>query len=226
MKMKHRAAAFAIKSLDSKTGKFSGYGSVFDVVDTYQERIAPGAFTKTLSEWSAKGKLPPMLWQHFMSEPIGKWTKMDQDDKGLYAEGQVLVDAGATERRAYEHMKAGTVDGLSIGFMIPSGGFSWDEKAGVGVIHEVDLWELSVVTIPANPDARVDAIKAALAHPKDCERLLRDAGFSRSQAKALMAEGFKALASQRDADDEGRLDCGAAEVAAALEALIKNTRTV
>lgn len=211
MKMQHRSLPFTVKALDEAKGTFSGYGSVFDVVDAYKDVIAAGAFKQTLLDWEKKASLPKMLWQHDPAEPIGVWTKMQEDDHGLFAEGRILVDAGATEKRAFEHIKAGSVDGLSIGFSIPAGGISWDSSREVTVIKAVKLWELSVVTFPANDEALIDQVRAAVDSPKEFERLLRDAGFSRSMAKALMSGGYKAL-SQRDADDE-------AEVADAIKNL-------
>ena len=221
--LRHRAHTFRLKDADQSTGEFSGYGSVFDVVDSYGEAVQRGAFAKTLASWSERGRLPMMLWQHRADEPIGLWTKMVEDDHGLYVEGRILVSAGPLEQRVYEHLRAGTISGLSIGFDLPPGGASVDKASGRVLLHAIDLWELSIVSFPANPDAEIDAVKAALAGgPKEIERLLREAGFSRSQAKGLLARGYDGLRDLREAGDEGAEN----ETKAALEGLLGSLRAV
>lgn len=223
--MKQRAHSFSVKALDEKTGEFSGYGSVFDVVDSYDEVVAPGAFAMTLRSWSEKGRLPMMLWQHRASEPIGTWTKMVEDDRGLYAEGRILLEAGALEQRAYAHLKAGNVRGLSIGFNVPKGGAVPDTKSGLLVLKTIDLWELSLVSFPANAAAEVDAVKALLdAGPKEFERHLREAaGLTRGEAKGLMKGGYGMLRALREADaTEG----DEAAITEALNTAITNLRAM
>ena len=83
---------------------------------------------------------------------------MREDDHGLFVRGQILVNAGDLERRAFEHLKAGSVSGLSIGFTLPAGGASFDSKTSTNRLKEIDLHEISIVTLPANADARVDAV--------------------------------------------------------------------
>jgi HK97 family phage prohead protease len=193
-----------VKDVDAKTGEFSGYASVFDVVDWYGDVVVPGAFTSTLEAWAKKSKLPSMLWQHRAAEPIGVWTKMAEDAKGLYAEGRILLDAGDLEKRAHAHLKAGSISGLSIGFDIAPGGLAYDSNQGAWLLKQVDLWEVSLVTFPANEEAQVDAVKTALAAgPKEFERFLREAGLTRSQAKGLMARGYEGLGDLREADELG-----------------------
>jgi uncharacterized protein len=202
MRTKHLARPFVVKST-KEDGSFSGYASVFGVVDSYGDVVEPGAFKASLSAWKEKGQSPALLWQHRADEPIGKWTKLEEDEKGLYAEGLILLDAGDTERRAYAHLKAGSVSGLSIGYSIPRGGAEWDPKSETYRLRQVDLWEASLVTFPANEEAQVETVKAALASPRDFERwLVRDAGLSARSAKALMSGGYKALVAERDAADE------------------------
>lgn len=204
---KHVARPFALKASNDSDGTFSGYGSVFDVVDWYGDVVVKGAFAKSLAAWAEKGKLPKMLWQHLSREPIGVWTKMQEDDKGLFVEGRILLEAGELERRAYAHLKAGSIDGLSIGYDLPEGGWEYDSKKGAFILKEIDLWEVSPVTFPANEDAQVETVKAAVAGgPKEFERFLREAGLSRSQAKGLMARGYEGLRDLREAEGEGLED--------------------
>ena len=195
-----------IKSV-SESGEFSGYGSVFGVKDSYSDIVVPGAFKESLSRWQEKGQLPAMLWQHRMDEPIGVYTKMEEDDEGLYVEGRLLIDADPLAKRAHGHMKAGSLSGLSIGYSLSD--YEWDKDKGAWMLKEIDLWEVSLVTFPANDEARISDVKNALSRgenvsPKQIERVLRDVGLSRSQAKAFMSEGYSAL-KQRDADEDAAL---------------------
>ena len=199
MNTKQLQKPFEVKSLEAD-GSFSGYASVFDVVDNYGDVVKKGAFLESLGEWASKGKLPPVLWQHSTREPIGPFTKMVEDDKGLYVEGRLLIEDDPLAKRAYAHLKAGTISGLSIGYTVPSGGGYWDEKAGVYRLEKIKLYEVSLVTFPANEAAEVEGVKSALSNPKECERILRDAGFSRMQAKRLMSGGYSAL-SEPERDD-------------------------
>lgn len=201
MLRKHLSRPFQVKAVEDD-GTIKGYGSVFDVVDWYNEVVVKGAFAKWLASFKAAGQPLPMLWQHKSAEPIGIWKTFAEDDHGLYAEGKLTLEVEkAREARAL--LKDGAIRGLSIGFDVPDGGYSYDSNAGVFLLKEIDLWELSVVTFPANEDAQVESVKAALAGgaPKDIERILREAGFSRSQAKGLMARGYEGLRDLREAED-------------------------
>ncbi|KEY58498.1 HK97 family phage prohead protease [Serratia sp. DD3] len=189
----------------SDTGEFEGYGSVFGVKDSYGDIVIPGAFVKSLDNWKAKGSQPAMLWQHKSDEPIGVYTEMREDDVGLFVKGRLLIDDDPLAKRAHAHMKAGSITGLSIGYMLND--WEYDRAKDAFILKEIDLWEVSPVTFPSNDEARVSDVKSAFSRgetpsPKSIERVLRDAGLSRSQAKAFMAEGYGAL-SQRDADDTG-----------------------
>ncbi len=191
-----------IKSV-SETGEFTGYGSVFGNKDSYGDIIIKGAFAKSLASWQAKGGFPAMLWQHDMHEPIGVYTKMEEDENGLYVEGRLLIDADPLAKRAHAHMKAGSLSGLSIGFICDLMEYSGELDAYI--LKQIDLWEVSLVTFPANAEARVGNVKSILGcgnlpQPKQVERVLRDAGFSNQQAKAVMAKGYSGLG-QREADD-------------------------
>jgi HK97 family phage prohead protease len=199
MLRKHLVRPFEIKAVEDD-GTVKGYGSVFDVVDWYNEVVVKGAFAKWLAKWEPAGKPLPMLWQHLSREPIGVWTKFREDDHGLWAEGKLTLEVErAREARAL--MRDGAVRGLSIGFDVPDDGYSYDSNAGVFLLKEIELWELSPVTFPANEEAQVESVKAARAGgPKHVERLLREAGFSRSEAKGFMARGFEGLRDLREAE--------------------------
>lgn len=193
--LKVRDFDFEIKAVQDD-GSFSGYGSVWDVVDSYNEVVARGAFTDSLKEIQAKGRPVPILWQHRSGEPIGAWSNLREDDHGLFGDGQILLDAGAMEKRAYAHMKARTVTGLSIGYWVRES--SYDEKTGIRTLTKLDLVEISLVTFPANDDARVEAVKFKLAHgelptDREFEKFLREAGFSKTRAAGLVGHGLGEL---------------------------------
>lgn len=185
-------------------GMIEGYGSVFDVVDQGGDIIAPGAFRQSL----ASGRKAKMLFQHDPSAVVGVWSTLEEDQKGLRVAGKMLtsVKAGA---EAYELVKAGAIDGLSIGYRTVK---SMDRN-GKRVIMQAELWEVSLVTFPMNEMARIDAVKAAELSERDLERVLtRDAGLSRTVAQKLMAGGYDAIKAMRDAGD------GADELADLLKA--------
>lgn len=158
MKTAQRAFDFQMKALDTK-GVFSGYGSVFDVIDAYREVVAPGAFTNTLAKWAKKDRFPPMLYQHRSAEPIGAFTEMREDEKGLFVKGQLLVDDIQRSREVYALLKAKALSGMSIGFSIMPDGEEYDSRAGIYKLTEIDLWEVSIVTFPANDAANVEEVK-------------------------------------------------------------------
>lgn len=136
-------------------GFFSGYASVFTVMDRGGDVVMPGAFTKSLTKYPA-GKVK-LLWQHDTSEPVGVWTKLEEDGHGLKAEGQLILES-ARGREAHALMKAGALDGLSIGFKTIRD--EVDRKTGVRRLHEVELREVSLVTFPMNEDAVISGVKS------------------------------------------------------------------
>jgi HK97 family phage prohead protease len=197
MQTKRLDAALAVKAVEAD-GTFSGYGSVFDTLDSYKEVVARGAFKTSLSKWSAKGRLPPLLWQHDQSQPIGIYTKMEEDEHGLRVEGRLLKDDVRQAAEAYALLKAGALSGLSIGFFTKAD--AWDDKRRVRTLSEIDLVEISLVTVPANPDARIESVKAAEAITtiREFEGFLREHGFSNAKAKAIAATGFRSADAAED----------------------------
>src|SRR5699024_2500409 len=101
-------------------------------------------FEKSLAQWREKGRMPAMLWQHNTNEPIGVYTEMREDDIGLYFKGKLLIDGDPLAKRAHAHMKAGSLSGMSIGYMLND--YEYDKLKGVWILKEIDLWELSLVT--------------------------------------------------------------------------------
>ena len=180
-----RSFVLELKATDD--GTVEGYGSVFDVVDNYDDVIAKGAFKASLDAHKAAGTMPAMLWQHDASQPIGIWTDMVEDSKGLRIKGMLALET-TKGKEVHALLKLGALNGLSIGFMSKQWGY--DRDTDVRTLTEVDLWEVSLVTFPANQKARVTNVKASpdeLQAPKDAERILREAGFSKSDATAFVS---------------------------------------
>lgn len=190
-KQTHRDFPLEVKEI-TEEGRFSGYASVFDVIDYYDDEIVRGAFAKSIAE-----KMPVMLWQHDSAEPIGVYESIREDDIGLWIEGRLLLDL-EKGREAYILLKNQAIRGLSIGFVPILWEWENRESRRIRVLKEIDLWEVSLVTFPANPKALVDDVKS-IKTIRDVEDTLRDAGFSRTEAKALIAACKSA---QRDAEEE------------------------
>jgi len=212
--MKHNNGGMQVRSFDYKVkavqedGLFSGYGSVFGTVDSYNEVVAPGAFIESIQATKDAGRTFPVLWQHRTGEPIGNWdiSTLKEDTHGLFGEGLLWLEDAPYSKLAYRGMKSGSITGLSIGYYVRES--SYDEKTGIRTLTKLDLVEISIVTTPANDDARIDAIKARLAHGdlpslSDFEKFLREAGFSKTQAAVVANRGLKhLLRSESEGDSE------------------------
>ena len=135
-------------------GLFEGYASLFGLVDLGRDRVAPGAFRDCLA---SKGPgAVKLLWQHDPVHPIGVWEAIEEDAKGLFVRGRLDL-AVAKAREVHALMRSGAVDGLSIGFRTLR---SRKEAAtGVRILEKLDLWEVSIVTFPMLPAARVSSVK-------------------------------------------------------------------
>ena len=195
--MNKKDLSFEIKAV-SDDGLFSGYASVFDNVDSYGDIVRKGAFVESIGEWESKGKMPPILWNHDPSDPIGIYTKMQEDEKGLYVEGKLLIDDVPRAKQTHALMKAGVIDGLSIGYRVKEYLYNVDEE--VTDLIKLSLREVSIVTFPANPETRIEAVKSRLDAGElptlpEFEKFLREAGFSKSQATAIAGHGLRKLLS-------------------------------
>ncbi len=139
-----------------KKGIISGYASFFDVIDHHQDRVAKGAFTKTLRAWRLLGRMPKMLWQHDPKRPLGVWTHLHENDRGLYVEGRLVLGVKQADE-AYLLLKEGVIDGLSIGFRTLSA--TRDKTSKARILLDIDLIEISLVTFGANARATVRQVK-------------------------------------------------------------------
>ncbi|MCB1481117.1 MAG: HK97 family phage prohead protease [Rhodobiaceae bacterium] len=210
VQLKPDEVKFADIALDSVAGDgtFTGYASLFETPDLSGDIVSAGAFEKSLKRRGASGVR--MLFQHDPAEPIGTWTDIREDARGLFAAGRINADV-ARGREVLSLMRSGGLDGLSIGFSTVK---SRREASGLRRLLEVDLWEISVVTFPMLPQARVAAVKGGhLPSEREFERwLTRDAKFSRTQARTIIAAGFKALKTRRDAGERA----GQSDIATAI----------
>jgi HK97 family phage prohead protease len=183
-------------------GVFSGYASLFGAVDLGKDVVEKGAFSASLKARGAGGIR--MLFQHDPAEPIGVWTEIREDARGLFVRGRLTKDV-ARAREVLSLMRGGALDGLSIGFRAVRA--KSDPRSGVRRILEADLWEISVVTFPMLPDARIDTVKGRghsgngrLPTTREFESwLTRDAGLTRGEARCVIAKGYAAVLRGRDA---------------------------
>ncbi|CAN7296011.1 HK97 family phage prohead protease [Agrobacterium tumefaciens] len=206
----------------SEEGTFSGYGAVFGNIDSHGDIIEKGAFKTSLREWEAKGKLPKMLLQHggFFGPvddmlPVGKWTSMEENSKGLKVEGKLF--ALNTDRGAliYEGLKSGELDGLSIGYKAKKYRMGTKPKDPTRWLDELDLKEVSIVTWGSNDRALVSQVKALeLFNPRELERDLKTI---LSGADAVKAVAIVKKHLQRDA--EGSPTTSSRDEEAAMELL-------
>ena len=201
--MKYLNRPIEIKAVN-EDGLFSGYASVFEEIDSYRDIVKRGAFEKTLAESESKGRAVPILWQHDAAKPIGVYTELKEDEHGLYVEGQLNMDVQQA-REALSLLRQKALSGISIGYN--SVRYDTDVKSGVRRLYELKLYEASLVTFPACDGARVADVKTILADGQlpslpEFEDFLCEAGFSRSQAKAIAGNGLTKLIRREVGSDE------------------------
>lgn len=195
--MKTKDFALQVKDL-SEDGTFTGYGSVNGNVDSYGERVMPGAFAGSLAKHKREGTSVLMLWQHNPNEPIGIWDDLAEDAKGLWGKGRLIMEVQKA-REVHALMKANAIGGLSIGYReikaTPDG--------NVRNLDELDLREISPVSFPANRRARIEAVKSERMEEfarrlrdgdpmpiKEFEDILREAGVPKSMATQIASVGY------------------------------------
>jgi uncharacterized protein len=137
-------------------GSIAGYASLFGEIDQARDMVMPGAFTQTLKSRGLR-KIP-MLFQHDPSEPVGVWLELREDLRGLWARGRLIPDV-RRGRELLALLRAGAVDGLSIGYRTERGKI--EPRTRIRKLYQVDLWEISIVTFPLLNGARVSAVKQA-----------------------------------------------------------------
>ena len=187
---------------ESDDGTFEGYGSVFNNTDLGNDIIKKGAFQKSLNQRGEKGV--KLLYQHKSDMPIGVFDEIKEDSHGLYVKGRLALKTQAG-KDAYELLKMGALDGLSIGFRVNPKSVSYDKRKNQRTIKEVDLMEISLVTFPMNPKATVRQVKGEEISIREWENGLRDAfNLSRSESK-IAAKAVNQAFIQREVDDGAEL---------------------
>ena len=197
IEIKSSIKAYNDEDEDKNYGTFEGYGSVFGNKDLGNDVIEAGAFAKSLKR--RKPQNVKLLYQHKSDMPIGVFDEIKEDEHGLVVKGRLALktQAGA---EAYELLKMGALDGLSIGFRVNPKEVSYDKRGNKRIIKEVDLMEVSLVTFPMNPQATVRSVKGEEISIREWENGMRDAfSLSRSEAK-MAAKAVTDAFSQRDVD--------------------------
>lgn len=186
----------------SDEGTFTGYGAMFNNLDRVGDIIVPGAFTKTLARHAKDKSSPIMLWHHNPADPIGVWEGLEEDSKGLKGRGRLVLET-ARGREAHALLKAGAIRGLSIGYQTIKSAPDGNARK----LHELELVEISLTAVPANPKAIVTSVKSedlALSMEEFARRLrdgepmpikafediLRDAGVPKALATQIASVGY------------------------------------
>lgn len=182
----------------------SGYASVFGGVDSYEDTVIPGAYRKSIDQWTAGPYPMPMLLNHDRNIVVGRWDALAEDSRGLMVTGSLTPGHSAAADVA-ANLKWRAVSGLSIGYQTVA---SDRKKGGVRELQEIALHEISIVTSPADLAARVTGVKSAEEIGSDLrafEEMLREAcGYSHRHAKHIATHGFKSFL--REVRDEPTQD--------------------
>lgn len=195
--------ALESRSVDAGAGTFSGWASTTSL-DSWGTVLAPGAFRESLAEHAASGSMPALLAQHDWTQIVGRVTALSAREQagvqGLWMDAafELETQLGREYNALIQPRPRPALNGLSVGFEPDWDSIEWIDD--VLVFHRADLWEISVVTFPANEAARIENARAGLEvkTERDLELTLRDAGRSRSEAKAI-ASRFRAKPPPRDA---------------------------
>jgi HK97 family phage prohead protease len=193
MTIEHKSLTFEVKA-DPESRRITGYGAVFGNKDSVNDIIIAGAFAKSIGRRQVK-----MLYQHESDDLLGFWDVVREDSNGLYIEGNIAKTSLGND--VYELAKIGALNSMSIGYSVDECEY---DKEGVRVLKSIDLWEVSLVTFPANEKAVVTGVKSAPKTIREFEDFLREAGkYSREDATTIALHGFKALPSgTREAERE------------------------
>lgn len=188
----------------ASTGEFSGYAAIFGNVDLGGDVVLPGAFNGTLKTHRDRKSTPALLWSHDASVIVGRITELAEDRKGLFMSGKLSLDTRAGAE-AYALLKDDAIGGMSIGYSPGTGGVEYSAEARL--LKQVELYEVSLVAVPMNPEARITAVKAMdCADRRELEHALRETlSLSSRKAKAA-ASALWPILSDRDGREDDRED--------------------
>lgn len=222
MSTKHMIVNFEVKEIkedDDGYFTFQGYASTYGNVDRGADIVEAGAFDETIKQYSGEQKLP-VLWQHNHDMPVGVYTEIRSDMKGLFVTGKMPKDDAFVRDRVIPQMKVGSIRKMSIGYSVDD--FEYD--GDIRKLKKLNLWEVSLVTIPMNNEADITGFKSFSIKDfdgmteRDIEKQLRDGvKFSRESAKTIVS----AIKNLRDAEDDQERD--AQQAKQLLEELMKTS---
>ena len=195
------------KGIDAEEdGSFEGYGSVFNNKDLGNDVIKYGAFSESIK--SKKPKQIKLLYQHKTDEPIGVIDSLEEDSRGLKIKGRLAMKT-QKGKEVYELMKMGALDSMSIGYRLSPDDYKYSDKLKKRTISRVDLMEISMVTFPMNPKAKITKVKLAEMDVRELEKYLCDIGMTNSVAEQSAGVLFKSF--NREVNEQGdlvnRLQC-------------------
>lgn len=175
---------------------FKGYGSTFDNMDLDGDVACKGCFTKSLKEHK-----PALLWQHDQRQPIGVFDVVREDEKGLYIEARLPMEDTLVSGRVIPQIKAGSITSMSIGFNTVDSKF--DTTKGCNYLLELKLWEISLVTIPANPQATITDFKnlEEAETLKELSNYLKNYGLSNKKCNIIVSK-IKQFAREEQAEKD------------------------
>jgi HK97 family phage prohead protease len=179
--LEHKFMRLGTEVTLSEDAVIEGYASIFGKPDQGNDVVLEGAYARSLQGLAAEGRSVKMLWQHDPAEPIGIWDEVREDSRGLFVKGRILRDV-ARGREALALIEAGAIDGLSIGYRTVR---AQKNDKGQRLLSELELWEVSLVTFPMLPDARVGAKGDSLA-PLSGD-VLRDVAAAITAARQALA---------------------------------------
>ena len=194
-----------LKYLPAASFKFAGtgnevegYGSIFGERDLVGDIVTAGAFSKSIAQIKQAGRRLPMLWSHRQEDVVGSWAEIEQDGVGLYVRGAINQDVDRG-REALALVKGGDLSGLSIGYIVPPGGSTI--KGGTAFLTEVKLLEISLVAVPAAPNARI--VLKDLGGIGEFAEFLRSVGVSRREAEFVARKSWPAISQSEPVEDTG-----------------------
>jgi len=195
------------KGIDAEEdGSFEGYGSVFNNKDLGNDVIKYGAFSESIK--SKKPKQIKLLYQHKTDEPIGVIDSLEEDSRGLKIKGRLAMKT-QKGKEVYELMKMGALDSMSIGYRLSPDDYKYSDKLKKRTISNLDLMEISMVTFPMNPKAKIPKVKLAEMDVRELEKYLCDIGMTNSVAEQSAGVLFKSF--NREVNEQGdlvnRLQC-------------------
>jgi HK97 family phage prohead protease len=189
------------KGLDTDDdGSFEGYASVFGNKDLGNDVIKKGAFADSIKY--KKPKQIKLLYQHKTDEPIGVIDSLEEDSRGLKIKGRLAMGT-QKGKEVFELMKMGALDSMSIGYRLSPDDYKYNDKLKKRTISRVDLMEISMVTFPMNPKAKITKVKLAEMDVRELEKYLCDIGMTNSVAEQSAGVLFKSF--NREVNEQGDL---------------------